>query len=327
MQMQSRFQHRQNCKAQNQRPNGPSACSRILQICLQEPPWIHALSPFRWFLMVSFRLSTGCSDLSWLGMRLWKMFEHCLHSRGFASLWYSFRFAHIFSHLFHIFSHLFTWFIYPFLLCRTPEVFYPLDPRLECSCWHVIVPWVLSLQRGNCQATCSLNQGTLLVESSMFWGVLECSLWKRSDKTRSQSQVTWIELFGWEEIVSMKWTNRFIMNSYVNELSWMKSTTLVCAIGKASMDVSVLPDVEHLDDWSGTGGVERSHWVAPQIKQPHAISQPSHCLTAISLYLLSLHVHQDLSIRKCSPCLTQFHLFGFNEFFMILIETFGKQTW
>ena len=106
MQMQSRFQHRQNCKAQTQRPNGPSACSRILQICLQEPPWIHALSPFRWFLMVSFRLSTGCSDLSWLGMRLWKMFEHCLHSRGFASLIFD-TLSHFFTS-FHIFSHLFT---------------------------------------------------------------------------------------------------------------------------------------------------------------------------------------------------------------------------
>ena len=257
---------------QSENPMAPAPCSRILEICLQEPVWIHALSPFRWFLMVSFRLSN--SDLSWLGMRLWKMFEHCLHSRGFANL--IFDTLHMFFTCFHIFSH---------LLYRTPKVFYPLDPRLECSCWHVIVPWVLSLQRGNCQATCSLNQGTLLVESSMFWGVLECSLRKRSDKTRSQSQVTWIELFGWEEIVTMKWTNRFIMNSYVNELSWMKSTTLVCAVGKASMDVSVLPDVEHLDDWSGTGGVER-HLVAPQIKQPHAIFQPSHCLTAISLYLL-----------------------------------------
>ena len=53
--------------------------------------------------MVSFRLSTGCSDLSWLGMRLWKMFEHCLHSRGFANLIFD-----TLSHVFHIFSHLFT---------------------------------------------------------------------------------------------------------------------------------------------------------------------------------------------------------------------------
>lgn len=44
--------------------------------------------------------------------------------------------------------------------------------------------------------------------------------------------------------------------------------SLRCSSSKAhSMDVSVLPDVEHLDDWSGTGGVERSHWVPPWIRE------------------------------------------------------------